>query len=315
MTARNPFWTWFGAIGGGALVIALLLLWWTKSNFSAADAEFRASAGEQRQLESGNPYPSDANVRKMKGHLADYHASLDKLKAELGTHVLGVPPLAPNEFQSRLLQAITNVAENARANRVKLPDNFKLGFDEFVSTLPKTEEATALGQELAQIQLLLNLIIETRVDAVTMFRRVKPEASPTPTIIAVRAAAAPAASSGPRAGAAPAESKMINRRAVEFSVAGPPSATRKIINGIASANDQFFIARTLHVKNQKEKGPSRETPAPGNTPAPIATPAANPGAAAPGASPAGTPAGAIQFVVGNEHVDLSARVELINFEF
>jgi hypothetical protein len=301
----------FGAIAGGALLVVLGLLWWAKSNWNAADTEFRASAAEQRQLEGGNPYPSDANVRKMKGHLADYRASLDKLKAELATHVLATSPLAPNEFQSRLLQAITNVAESARANRVKLPDNFKLGFDEFVSNLPKTEDASGLGQELAQIQLLLNLIIETRVDAITMFRRVGHEAgasSPAPAM-----SQPPATSIAPRLGATPGGPKLIERRAVEFAVAGAPSAARKLINGIASANDQFFIMRTLHVKNQKEKGPPREV-AGGSTPPPIATPMPNP-AGAGGPNPAATPAGAIQFIVGNEHVNLSARVELIDFTF
>ena len=310
MNMKTTFWTMFGAIAGGALLLSLVSLWWTRGNFHAAETEFRASAAEQRQLESGNPYPSDANVRKMKGHLADYHASLDTLKAELATHVLAISPLAPNEFQSRLLQAITTVAENARANRVKLPANFKLGFDEFVSTLPKTEDAAALGQELAQIQLLLNLIIETRVDAITMFRRVRPEAAPAEATLATArgTASPPAALPAPRASATPAESKMIGRRAVEFTVAAPPSAVRKLINGIAAANDQFFIMRTLHVKNQKDKGPPREMPVAGATPTPSPT-------VAPGASPAGTPAGAIQFIVGNEHIDLSARVELINFTF
>ena len=101
---RNRFWTVFGAIGGGALLAALVLLWWTHSNFSDAETAFRASVLEQRQLESGNPYPSDANVRKMRAHLADYRASLDKLRAELGTHVLAEPQLQSNEFQSRLLE-------------------------------------------------------------------------------------------------------------------------------------------------------------------------------------------------------------------
>jgi hypothetical protein len=311
MNPRSPFWTAFGAIGGGVLLVALILLWWAKSNYNAADTEFRASATEQRQLESGNPYPSDANVRKMKGHLADYHSSLDKLKAELTTRVLATSPLAPNEFQSRLLQAITAVTENARANRVKLPANFKVGFDEFVSNLPKTEDAPALGQELAQIQLLLNLVIEARIDAITMFRRVGHEAS-------ARGSPAPTPSPPPttrtRPGATPAGPRLIERRAVEFTIAGPPSAIRKVINGIASSNDQFFIMRTLHVKNQKDKGPSREGAAAGSTPPPAAVPAVNP-AATPVSRPAATPAGAIQFIVGNEHLDLSARVELIDFTF
>ena len=111
-------------------------------------AKYRESAAEQTRLESGNPYPSAANVRKMKTYLDNYKATLDKLKAELKTRMLTEAPLAPNEFQTRLRQAIIQTAENARNNRVKLPANFFLGFDEFVSSLPSPEEAPALGQRL-----------------------------------------------------------------------------------------------------------------------------------------------------------------------
>ena len=115
-------------------------------------------------------------------------------------------------------------------------------------------------------------------------------------------------------GATPAGPKLIERRAVEFSIAGASSAARKLINGIASANDQFFIMRTLHVKNQKDKGPPRESAAPGYS-------FANCGRQFRilqlhrRASPAATPTVRIQFIVGNEHLDLSARVELIDFTF
>ena len=60
----------------------------------------------------------------MAKHLQNYTQSLDKLKADLKTRMLPAPPLAPNEFQSRLRQAMTAVADKARANRVKLPENF-----------------------------------------------------------------------------------------------------------------------------------------------------------------------------------------------
>jgi hypothetical protein len=169
---ENPFWGAFIAIAGGALLVALGLLWWTKSSFQGAMTGYRESAAQQTQLESGNPYPSQANVAKMKTYLDDYKSGLDKLKAELKTHMLPEAPLAPNEFQTRLRQAIGAVAENARSHRVKLPANFNLGFDEFVSALPSPDDAPALGQELAQIQLLLNTIIEARVDAITAFRRI-----------------------------------------------------------------------------------------------------------------------------------------------
>jgi hypothetical protein len=304
---QNPFWGAFIAISGGGLLLALGLLWWTKSSFEEASASYREAATQQTQLESSNPYPSQANVSKMKTYLDDYKAALDKLKADLKTQMLAEAPLAPNEFQTHLRQAITAVAENARSHRVKLPANFNLGFDEFVSTLPSAEEAPALGQELAQIQLLLNTIIEARVDAITVFHRIPQSAAaavsaPTP---------ASAAATPPRGAQKPAAvPKLIQQRSVEVSLSASPSAGRKVINQISSANDQFFIVRAVYVKNQKDKGPSRDNPA-GTVVAVPTVPAPAPAAAA--ASPSATPIGPLNFIVGNEHIDLSARVELVNF--
>src|SRR5947207_10370048 len=181
---ENPFWSAFIVVAGGAVLVALGLLWWTKSSFEEAMATYRESAAEQTRLESGNPYPSQANVAKMKTYLDEYKRALDKLKAELKTHIVPEAPLAPNEFQTRLRRAIGAVAENARSHRVKLPANFNLGFDEFVSALPAPDDAPALGQELSQIQLLLNTIIEALVDAVTAFHRVPQAASASPVAVA-----------------------------------------------------------------------------------------------------------------------------------
>jgi hypothetical protein len=294
---ENPFWSAFIAIAGGALLLAAGLLWWTKGSYEDAMAKYRESAAEQTRLESGNPYPSAANVGKMKTYLDNYKAALDKLKAELKTRMLTEAPLAPNEFQTRLRQAIIRTAENARNNRVKLPANFFLGFDEFVSSLPSPEDAPALGQELSQVQLLLNTIIEARVDAITAFHRI-PHPGITPAAGAVSPAtprAPPKPSPGPR---------LIEERTVEFAISASPTAGRRVINQIAAASEQFFIIRAIHVKNQKDKGPARENAGPA---APIPPP--NPT----GAAPAPTPAGPLNFIVGNEHIDLSARVELVNF--
>src|SRR5437660_2695823 len=296
---ENPFWSAFIAIAGGAFLLAAGFLWWTKGSYEDAMAKYRESAAEQTRLESSNPYPSATNVGKMKTYLDNYKAALDKLKAELKTRMLTEAPLAPNEFQTRLRQAIIHTTENARNNRVKLPANFFLGFDEFVSALPSPEDAPALGQELAQIQLLLNTIIEARVDAITAFRRV-------PQSVAA-SSASPAAAATPPRGAQKPPAKLIEQRTVEFSLSAPPSAGRKVINQISTANDQFFIIRAVYIKNQKDKGPARENPT-GTT---VGAPSIPPVGVAPG--PAATPAGPLNFIVGNEHIDLSARVELVNF--
>ena len=80
--------------------------------------------------------------------------------------------MAPNEFQSHLRLAMTAVADKARANKVRLPDKFYLGFDEFAAALPNEAAAPQLGQELAQIEWLLDTLFEARVDALTSFRRI-----------------------------------------------------------------------------------------------------------------------------------------------
>jgi len=297
---ENPFWGAFIAIAGGALLLALGVLWWTRSSFEDAMASYQDSATEQTRLESGNPYPSQANVAKMKTYLDEYKGALDKLKTELKTQMLPEAPLAPNEFQTRLRQTIGAVAENARSHRVKLPANFNLGFDEFVSALPSPDDAPALGQELTQIQLLLNTIIEARVDAITSFRRVPKSGAVSD--------ASPAAAGTPPRGVQKPPAKLVEQRTVEISLSALPSAGRKVINQISSASDQFFIVRAVYIKNQKDKGPARENPT-GTTAVVPSIPDVKV-APAPGA----TPSGPLNFIVGNEHIDLSARVELVNFK-
>lgn len=299
----NPVWGAIALATTIALLIALGLLWMTKGKFDAEKEQYLASVSNLQQLEASNPYPSAVNVRKMKTYLETYRTSLDKLKTELARHVLPIRPLPPNEFQMHLREAMTATAANARVHRIKLPDNFNLGFPEYIAALPSTSDAPKLGRELTQIQLLLNIIVEARVDAIRMFRRVPREVN------------APAASnaSTPRSALAGSTPTAIERHVVEFAISASPSAARKVINEISAAGEQFFIIRSLHVKNQKENGPPRESGATETANA-TSNSAANASAtAAPSPAGSASPPAALNFIVGNEHVDVSARVEMVNF--
>ena len=296
---------WLGTflIGFAILTIATLVFWFTaRSHADEAFARFSEAASEKNRLERLDPFPSEANYRKMKIHLENYGATLDKLKEELKARVPPASPLAPNEFQSRLRQAIVAISDRARANKVRLPDNFALGFDEYTSGLPNTTVAPLLGQELSQIESLMNFLIEAHVDAVTKFARTPlaeergPAASPTPGAI-----------KKPGGTAAPGL-KLVERSPVDLSFVSAPSAARKVLNQVASSNQQFYIIRLLHIRNEKDKGPAREQPTqPGmTTPLPQPTPSAK---------PAATPNVALSFIVGNEHIETSARIELARFIF
>jgi len=179
---------WLGGfliVFGVATLLSLVFVWRARRAFTEANAQFNTAAAERNRLERLDPFPSDANYEKMKFYLEDYSAAVDKMKEDLKIRMLPITPLAPNEFQSRLRQVTLTTIEKARANKVQLPRTFYMGFEEFASSLPSTAAAPLLGQELSQIALLMNILIDARVDNLTTLKRTKlteegGPAAPTP---------------------------------------------------------------------------------------------------------------------------------------
>jgi hypothetical protein len=288
-------------VSGMCILLGATLLYWRWSVWNDAKQTFDQAATERSRLQNLDPFPSDANYRKLQGYLEKYNAALDKFKDELKAGVAPDPPLAPNEFQSRLRQATLAAEDRARTNNVKLPDNFQLGFDEFARMMPSTAVAALLGQELSQVQMLINILVDARVDSITSFRRRPlPEergGSLTPTPPPGQRGATVA-----RPGGTPAP-KLIERNVVEISFKAAPGAARKALNEITNSAEQIFVIRTLYVHNEKDKGPLRE-----RTGAPSPIPRQQP-------SPGQQGAGALNFIVGNEHVEVSATIEMLRFMF
>ena len=285
-----------------ALIVGALL-YWRWSAWNDARQTFDQVAAERNRLENLDPFPNDANYRKLQGYLQSYTKALDTFKESLKTEVAPAPPLAPNEFQSRLRQAVVATFDRARTNNVKLPDKFQLGFDEFARAMPDTAVTPLLGQELSQIQMLINILLDAKVDSVTSLRRSplteEHRASPTPTPSPARGrGVAPA-----KPGSTPAPT-LIKRNIVDISFKAAPGAARKVLNEIVASTGQFFVIRTLYVHNEKDKGPPRERGA-----SPTPTPSGQAGPAQPGA------AGALNFIVGNEHIEVSATIEMLRFTF
>jgi hypothetical protein len=294
---ENKFIGWFLITSGVCMLIALFLLFSAKRKFSEATGHFNETAAELNRLQTLNPFPNESNLRAMKTQAADYGLAIEKLKEELKGRVLPVTPMAPNEFQNRLRQAVTAATEKARTNRVKLPENFFLGFEEFRAALPDNAAAPVLGHQLAQIELLTNILIDARIDALTALRRAplreEQAAVPTPTPARIRGSRAKSAT-GPN---------LVTRSVVEATFVSTPAAARRALNQITSVNQQFFIIRTLHVMNEKDKGPPRVQAASVTNVASSAAP------------PESKPGPALSFIVGTEHVQVSANIELVRFMF
>jgi len=154
--------------------------------------------------------------------------------------------------------------------------------------LPTTAAAPLLGQELAQVELLFGILIDARVDAIAAVKRTAPPAQAT---------AAPTPPKKP-SGLANAPPAVVERTIVDLTFTASPSAMRKVLNQIASSDRQFFIVRTLYVRNEQQKGPSREQ-----------------SNAAPAAATPPTPTSGLEFIVGNEHVEATATIEMVRFAF
>ena len=287
------------------VVLAAVLLYWTRSKWSEARQAFDKAAAERSRLQHLDPFPNDANYGKLKVHLDSYSAALDKFKEELKKEVAPAPPLAPNEFQSRLRQAVIATLNRARTNSVKLPDKFQLGFDEFTNALPKTAVAPLLGQELSQIQMVINVLLDAKVDGLTSFRRAPlPEERAVSPAQAPKQAPTPARKTTPARGqksakpaepaATPSTAPLIERNIVDLTFKAAAPAARKVLNDITNSTGQFFIIRTVSVRNEKDKGPPREKTAEAN--------------------PSATETG-LNFIVGNEHIEVSATIEMLRFTF
>jgi hypothetical protein len=269
---------------GGFLIafgVTLLLAFWfffsAKSDWNEASSRFRNTATELNRLERLAPYPSADNLRKMEVHAEDYSAALAKLKDELKRRAEAPPPpMAPNEFQSRLRLALNAVTDKARENKVRLPDKFYLGFDDYVSALPIESAAPSLGRELTHIEWLVNSLLDARVDALTALRRAPLAEENNPS-------------------AAGASDKLFQRDVVEATFSSTPAAARKVINQIAGATQPFCIIRLLHVRNENDKGPPRDVAVETLT------------------ATKTTSASALNFIVGNEKIETTATIEIVRF--
>jgi hypothetical protein len=281
---------------GICALFAGILLYWRWATWTDARQTFDQTAVEKSRLDRLDPFPNDANYRKLQGYLDRYNTALDKFKDELKKEIVPAAPLAPNEFQSRLRQATVATLNRAQTNNVKLPDKFQLGFDEFAMALPDTAVAPLLGQELSQIQMLINILLDAKVDGVTSFHRAPlseehaASSTPTPSPVGGRTATASKTATPPPV--------LLKRNIVDLTFKATPAAARKVLNEIANSSGQLFIIRTLYVHNEKDKGPPRQRT---GAPVPAESPS-QPGAAAP-----------LNFIVGNEHIEVSATIEMLRF--
>ena len=150
---------------------------------------------------------------------------------------------------------------------------------------------------------LLESLVEARVDALSSFRRIPMREEREAGVAALTPVGKPGGSGNePR--------KIIERNVGEATFVSTSGAARQFLNQIVGASDQFFIIRLLRVRNQNDKGPSRELDRDGANDVTTGRSHASTG---PGEK--AKPNGAVNFIVGNEHIEVCATIEMVRFAF
>ena len=289
-------------IGGLAFatILSASFLVHEKGRADREQARLETTIDELARLQRSTPFPSEENFRREKTQSDSYHGLLLALKNELKTRTFPKRPLLPNEFQAQLRQVATDVIERARASKVRLPESFNLGFDEYATSLPNTAAAPCLGRQLRAIAWIANTIVDSHADSLqSLTRSTLPEEKATPAPTRVK-------TGGGKVSKIPeASARIIDATSIDVAFSCSPAAARRILNQIAAAKEQAYIIRTLQIRNHAGKGPER-----GDTKklAPAAPIAALPAQAAGPRKEQG-----ISFIVGTEHLNVAARIEVLRF--
>lgn len=165
------------------------------------DEAYRVQVNELQRLERLQPYPEESSRALLEEKKKAYAEAVTALQAQLAAATS--PPLeatvSPTEFQGRLRETIERLTRDARAGNIALPADFYLGFDAYRTGLPTPGLAPLLAFQLQRCEEIARILIASRIDALTAFKRAplpgeaggsgtSPEPAPTPA----RAPPAPA---------------------------------------------------------------------------------------------------------------------------
>jgi hypothetical protein len=304
---------WLAVTLLGALALGFLLFQ-AKGKHAEAQEAYETKAAELATLQGKKPYPDEDNLKKM-GELQKAHqAGIDELHKQLVAMEIPLTPMTPEKFQDELRESVRRVTAKAAERGVKIGGEgktFYMGFDKYQSERPKEEAAAPLGRMLKAMELaIMNLIEAGPTDITDLKREILPEEG------SEKDAKTPAT---PAKGKEKAADKpdLVARRHFDVSFVAVERNFRSFVNGLVASKQQFFIPKSVIVKNEKEQGPPKAVAA---APAPFVPPPVDPNAPAdPNAPPAAAPAAPtapvenIKFIVGDEKLQVAMRIDVVDF--
>ena len=294
---ENKFLTGFFATMLAGVGVLGYFLYSAMGSFDAATTRYTGLAGELSRLQNLPVSPSQKNLTALAAQKEEAVKVIAAFQSSLAAKTFPQEPMTPEQFQDKLKATKNAVVEKAQG-APKLPDKFFLGFDPYETRPPDSKEvATLLGHQLKAIEWLFGQLIESHVTEVKSIKR-----EPLPE------------EGGKARGAEKSDKKgksLVNTHPVEITIQCRQNALAAFLNALVSPKaPQFYIVRTIYVKNQTDKGPPKIVTAAPPSPAPAVagTPAA-PGTPAPAAQPQA----ASTYIVGEEQIEVVMQIDIVDF--
>jgi hypothetical protein len=301
-------------LGGGLGFLAFS----AKAKYDQAQQDYTAKATELNGLQTQQPFPEQENVKQMQEVQKKHQAEIDALHKELIKAQIPLKPTQPERFQDNLREAVRRVHAKAVSRKVSLSksdkpveDSFYMGFDPYRGVPPKPEAAAPLQRSLEAIELALNIMIDSGVIALEEIKR---EPLPEEGI----APSPPSDSRSSQKDKDKGKDKdndkgLVERHWIELKFVASEPQFRNFVNDLISSKTQIFIPSSISIENQTDKGPSK-TEAAAPPPPPPPPPSGNQNPPAPGVgNPVAPKPAALKIVVGDEKLNVTARIEIVNF--
>jgi hypothetical protein len=283
----NKFLTGFFAVMLVGIGVLGYFLFSANSTFDAADETYHDKANELNRLRHLPLYPNAKNLKALEAQKTEAADLVAKFQAQLGTREFAADDITPQQFQDRLKDQVTKTVQKAADAHMELPkDKFYLGFDPYESRPPEPEAVGPLTRQLKAIQWVMDRLIEAKVAQLTSFTRV-----PLPEEKSLTSASSGRKQDRQERGG----KELVSKFPVDIELLARQKSVADALDAIVGASaPQFYIPRVVRIRNQKTKGPERV-----------------PGGSAAGAP--GQPATPLGYIVGEELVEASIRLEIVEF--
>lgn len=205
--------------------------------------------------------------------------------------------MTPEQFQDRLRKSRTALLEKGGVATVFPKEKFYVGFDEYETQPPIKEAVPALGRELKAIEWLCTALIDAKVAEVTAIKR-------TPIAEETGKTAAPQRPGGnqPRSGGGGGgggggerRQKLMVANSVDLEIHCSQAALGRFLNSLVDPKvPQFYVLRSVSIKNDQPQGPSRTPPQTADS-----------------GNPEGIKKG--NYILGEELVTAALRLDIVDF--